>query len=434
MKTLRILFGLALAASLVAGVRNLHRFSHEDFYVYDTAAFLVRSGQSLAIYDGADTGVDPQLRTARPDSKFAETARALGISEVRLYVYPPLLADLMVPFSLVRANIAAWLWVATCVGMLIFAGIIASRSMGALWGSAAMLAMISGALAMGLYSMRWGQVTPLLFLLWTLGIFTYRKESPTLSAMALALAGVIKLTPILVVIPFIVLWEWKWLRAYLLSMIALILCMAAVNGPACLIDFQTRVLPSMSGGLSNVDNFSFSSAFQEFYKSAYYAYFHASPVTLTPAEEAASLCSLLVMILVCWMIYPRRGKLSLTELWGILAAVSLLSASLAPVSWRQAYIVAVLPLSFLWLDLFRNGLRTVSNWMLIAATLVFFTFLRDPIFLRLGFFRTLCIPVTGVFIALLCIVQTRKLRLYPAETRRTLSTESGLSNAALPRQ
>ena len=270
-----------------------------------------------------------------------------------------------------------------------------------------MLAWISAILGLGLYSLSWGQVTPLLCLLWSVGIFTYKKESPNLSAVALALGTAIKLTPVLVVVPFLICREWKWLRAYLLSLLALIASMAMLNGPACLLDYPLRVLPSMSAGYPDPYNFSISSAFRLLY--------HVVPrwPSFAPAvpQEAASFCSLLAVIVTCWMIRKRRETLSQREWWAILAAISMLSVSLAPVSFQQAYIVVVFPLGILWLDLLRGGLQPFFTPIVIAATVEYATF-ATKIFRRAWFdpiggpLCALIPPVLGIVIALLCIART----------------------------
>jgi cell division protein FtsW (lipid II flippase) len=246
----------------------------------------------------------------------------------------------------------------------------------------------------------------LLCLLWSLGIFTYKKESPNLSAVALALGTAIKLTPVLAVIPFLVCREWKWLRAYLLSLIVLIAAMVMLNGPASLLDYQVHVLPSMSAGYPDPYNFSISSAFRLLYLVV------RRPPSFTSAapQAVATLCSVLTVAVTCWMIRKRRETLSQREWWAILAAISMLSVSLAPVSFQQAYIVVAFPLGFLWLDLLRGGLRPFFTPVVIAATLEYATFatkiFRNARFAPIG--GGLCAlipPAVGIVIALLCIAR-----------------------------
>ena len=83
-----------------------------DFKVYLTAAQLVREHKGVEIYNDADTGQNPQMRFATPGSIFQQTAASIGIPWVRLYVYPPTLADLLVPFTFLSLQHACDAWLA----------------------------------------------------------------------------------------------------------------------------------------------------------------------------------------------------------------------------------------------------------------------------------------------------------------------------------
>ena len=78
--------------------------------VYYTAASLVRSGDSLHIYDHSQPDINPQVRSASPNGLFAQTADAFGITGILLYVYPPTLADLMAPLTRFSPLAALRLW------------------------------------------------------------------------------------------------------------------------------------------------------------------------------------------------------------------------------------------------------------------------------------------------------------------------------------
>ena len=104
---------LALLPSLAP--RLLHpvrRMSFIDFHVYYTASALAVEHRGNAIYSGSDTGVDPQLRVAAPETAFARKAHQLGLKRVMLYVYPPILADALAPLTLLPLASAAHAWFA----------------------------------------------------------------------------------------------------------------------------------------------------------------------------------------------------------------------------------------------------------------------------------------------------------------------------------
>ena len=81
-----------------------------DFNVYYTAASLVREWQSAQLYEGADTGSDPQKVPAPVDSPIALAARAQGVTGVGLYLYPPVLADMLVPLTRADLSTASYIW------------------------------------------------------------------------------------------------------------------------------------------------------------------------------------------------------------------------------------------------------------------------------------------------------------------------------------
>ena len=94
-----VLVGLVFAASGLQAGRQIvlsHR-SQRDFRVYFIAASMIWNHQGSHLYDQAADGTDPQRAWADPNTVFAAYARKLGVDDVHLYVYPPLLADMLVP-------------------------------------------------------------------------------------------------------------------------------------------------------------------------------------------------------------------------------------------------------------------------------------------------------------------------------------------------
>ena len=117
MRKYRIRLALAVVSLLcfvlvlpeLKGVIDHHQREF-DFEVYYTAATLVRDNLDIHVYDDAGTGQDPQLRFADESTTFAQKAHELGIDSLRLYVYPPTLADLMVPLTVVSLRRAEIIW------------------------------------------------------------------------------------------------------------------------------------------------------------------------------------------------------------------------------------------------------------------------------------------------------------------------------------
>ena len=111
----RVVVGIVAALCIAASGPQLRslidlRQEHADLPVYYTAASLVQDHRAEDIYEGADTGVDPQLRWADERSICAAEARVRGIRRVGLYVYPPLLAYLAVPLAWFSFPAAETVW------------------------------------------------------------------------------------------------------------------------------------------------------------------------------------------------------------------------------------------------------------------------------------------------------------------------------------
>jgi hypothetical protein len=112
---LKLYVVLILAAVIIsAGAYSAQSWPSSEngaaFAVYYTAASLVRSNMDPHIYDGSERHINPQLMFADPNTVFARTAGAHGISTVMLYIYPPTLADLLVPLTLFSPATALIIW------------------------------------------------------------------------------------------------------------------------------------------------------------------------------------------------------------------------------------------------------------------------------------------------------------------------------------
>ncbi len=364
-------------------VVHLRRPTLEDFRVYETAALLVHEHHSLWIYNGADTGVDPQVRYADPQSIFAREAAKLGIAPVRMYVYPPVLADVLVPLGYLRARLAGEFWIA--VNLLVLMGFCA-LCMGMLnipWRIAGIAALVVGTATYYpvLDCLHWGQITIVLLGLWTLGVYGYVRGWMAVSAFALALATSIKLTPLLAIVPFILWKEWRWLRAYVVSMLALLAGVWAVNGSACIEDYFQHVVPSMANGNISLANRSIVSSMQLVYltwkgfapDSAFLPVSH----TVGVVGKAVSLIFLLA---AAALVARYRANSSPHTRIVVLSLFPLLSVLASPVSWGHAYVVCLLTFAVLWAEALQErvprmylALLAVSslelNWFQISFTL-----------------------------------------------------------------
>ncbi|MBE7158635.1 MAG: DUF2029 domain-containing protein, partial [Rhodospirillales bacterium] len=347
---------LALLLVLLVCAAKAYSFYTEkpiltDFTVYETAASLVREHRSLLMYNGADTGQDPQLRLADPNSLFAQQAQKLGISEVRLYVSPPVLADLLLPFGFLSATTAGWVW--TAVNAMTLAGVVwlLLRLFPVSWSPAGVMALVfaTAVFTPTMGCIYWGQITIVLLALWTVGVFCYVRGWVTGSALALALATSIKLTPLLAIVPFVLWKEWRWLRMYAVGLVVIFAGVVALNGWACVEDCFRHVIPAMSAGVPNKANHSIISELQQMYSAAKHGKTAAVDARVFRLlTTVGKVIGLICIVGAAALIARWRALTSPYTRAVVLGMIAMLSVLVSPVSWAHAYAICLLPLVLLW--------------------------------------------------------------------------------------
>jgi hypothetical protein len=364
---------LFLSALKTLGFRE--HLTLSDFRVYEIAATLVREHHSPQIYNGADQGVDPQLRWAEPGSEFGKAAQALGIPQTRLYVYPPVLADLLVPLSFLDARRAGYLWtgfnlIALAATIWILLTLVEVRSVG----------LVAVGIVMGvatfdpvLECIVWGQILLFLLLLWTLGTWCYVRDWKAASALLFALATAIKLTPLILVVPMVLWRDWRWLRTYIGGLAVVLFAVLAINGEACLKDCFFNVVPAMANGVPLYRNRSLLAACQVIYATLH----GADPTLPTPVVTVipqavltiGKVLNIVSLGVAAWLVAIGRKNWDPKTRGIVLALFAMLSVAIAPVSWEHAYSICLLTLVLLWAEVFQVELPRAYVVLLAASTL-----------------------------------------------------------------
>ncbi|HEY0786658.1 MAG TPA: glycosyltransferase 87 family protein [Acidobacteriaceae bacterium] len=416
MRRAKLAFLLALVVCLGLQARQVHRPNLADFEVYDAAAELVHQHHSPDMYDDADDEAVFQLKFVGPQRPLALAANRLGIARVRLYIYPPILADMLLPLVFVSGATAGKLWLLLNLAALLGTAALMVRTLDLPWASAGAAAVFAGLFALfsTVFCLEWGQVTILLLLLWMATIFLYARGRYAASAAAMALATAIKLTPLVVVVPFFVWKEWKWLRAYVAFLLLAFGLMCVVNTPASLADYIFHVMPSMSnGGIPDAENKSLLASVQLLYLTLHGASTH--PVTLAVpklVETVGKGLSLGLVLLAMLLVYRLGATMRMADRRITLALFALLSACVAPISWKHAYIVVFLALSLLWAEALRTRVSTAWLVLLTFSSIELGSFVFDSLIgkathgVLFGLLSFLA-PVTGVVLVLWRLLQMR---------------------------
>jgi len=403
-----VVFAICLAIIFLDGAHLIAHPPLNDFAVYDTAAYLAAHQHSDLIYEGADTGRDPQQLFAEKGSQFALAAGQLGIRKVRLYIYPPLLADLMLPLSLVSANIGGKIWILLMVLLAVSSGLMVSRLQGNKTLSLESVVYGIGAIAFAIKAISDGQVTIVLLFLWTLGIYSFARRRTPLSAFAFAVATVLKLTPVLVVIPFFCWRKWKWLLCYAISLAGIAAAMLMGNGTAWPRSFFLKIVPAMSNGFPITMNKSLFSSLQNLYWANRGYKVEADPLPVAPPyiNLLAKLIAIAVLGITAYLLLRAGRKLELIRPELALASIALLSVCLSPVSWEAAYVQAFPLVAFLWPQAFQEGARKWKFWFLCFVSLELTTFHFEGLhhLIHSQMFAAALIataPLTGIAVSLL---------------------------------
>jgi hypothetical protein len=372
------LFAFTLASLLVSSLAQRY-LGHVmpspnlDFYDYYFAAQAVHDNPHVNLYAGA-TGGNPQLRSAPADSELFAHAKAAGFDDVELYLYPPFLADLLAPLSQLPAHLAAALWRAFNLALVLASVLLLARMMRVQFFSFEFVVFTIAAYSFWPIheAISLGQVAIVLLALWTIGIVAYFDDNMILSAAAFALATAFKVTPILIV-PIFFLWkDRRWLVSYFAFLFGLVAAMVAINGLQTMSAYVT-VLSAMGGGLPAYMNKSLDSLMAWIYYERLFTMDaartlivnHSQPRGLLLAAKAASGAFYLYCMFLAWR---GRHQFDRASKAAIIAVFGLVSACVSPVSWRHGYSVAFIALAIFWVKALRAPSR-VLHVALLALTI-----------------------------------------------------------------
>lgn len=351
---------------------------HVDFGPYYVAAVLVRNHQGLSIYNGADTGRDPQNLLSAPDTVYGKTAQKCGVRRPFLYLYPPTLADLLAPLTFFPFAVAARIWSIFNYAILLLIAAMAISLAGIRWSTWGALIVLLSPFCYSpiLQCIAMGQVSVLLLLLWTAGVFFYWKRWPAFAGFAFALATALKLTPLVVIVPFLVWRDWKVLRAMLMSLVAIAIGIVCINGPSSLPDYFLHVVPPMSRGALTTANYSITACVERLYGAIRHHAIWPEAALILPKALIIAAKSLAAAIVGSAMIltYRNRKHARFGDRPTTLALFGMLSACVAPVSWGHAYSLCFLALCLLWTEAVMTDLGAVATTILFASTVVLTTY------------------------------------------------------------
>ncbi|MGI4757381.1 MAG: glycosyltransferase family 87 protein [Janthinobacterium lividum] len=378
---------LALVVLSVLGSTLLQRYMGHvmdepdlDFYDYYFEAAAVHDHPRLNMYTPA-LGGNPQLRWAPSGSEVYQRAEAAGFNGTNLYLYPPVLADLLIPVSYIAPRHAAMLWRGFNLVLIVSVTVRLAA-----WLGLQVLSAETGLILFAAYAcwpvhetISQGQISIVLLALWTLGIVSYTSGRVALSALAFALATWLKVTPLLILPVFLILntrRERRWTAWYIAANLAIAAGVVAINGFENLVS-SFRVLMEMSGGVPALANKSLGSVVYWLYYGHPTTYPEArilinqpQPTLVVLASKVLSLGFYVACLAQIWRLRRINATLAPQVQGLILATFAVILSLASPVSWRHGYSTGLIMFFILWVNVLRMRKVSVTLGLLLTVASV----------------------------------------------------------------
>lgn len=337
-----------------------------DFPHYYVAAKLAGSDspKQHPLYYLTNEDKEAALSVIPPGSEWNQVAHQSGLRDTLHFSAPPIVAILLLPLAKLPYQLAFMIW-RVLTDLFYFLAIWICLILCRAWTPLNLLACTLAAFEFQpfMLTLQKGQFGALLLLTWCAGILFATKKQDVLSALMLALATIVKLTPALAVGVFVLRRRWRWLAAYLLWMSVLMGIGVFRFGVENHRLYLSKV-SSLSCGVPGPYNYSLSGIVLNMYYRDILDYEHMPPHT------PHGLCTLnkalgLAVYLAALFLLLRKNRIG--DIGWDLTVLSLITLLVAPFTWRHYYVLEILPLMFIWF-LLREGRFSHQGWVLAAVS------------------------------------------------------------------
>jgi len=403
------ILGLALTSNFESSAERA--FTTEDdlipvdfpvFYLGGKVA--LQRGATPLYYPPADRSQGYTLLYLNADdaTPWAKMARANGFPGILQFTNPPFSAVLMAPLAMIPWQWAYIIWQSLIIILTAATIFLTLRLLPS--GPALETFVLMFAAVCFFFPFRntlvFGQANATILFVWTLGVYLLKRQRPMASALCFALGTALKISPV-VAVPLLALRrQWRWLAAYVAGVAAFTGVSIWRLGWQTNLTWLRDIYPCISSGLGNYINRSFAGLVDVLCGPRYFATLTTTtewpvPPGLALFEKACSLAIGLGFIFWCWR--KRRDAKGLIDELILLPLIYLLAA---PFSWPHHFVLAILPLTYLWAKA-----REATSGELVAlylSTLVLGT--------ELPMYIAAYSPVAGPYLIIVAIA------LWPAAT------------------
>jgi alpha-1,2-mannosyltransferase len=298
------------------------------------------------------------------------------------YLYPALLAELIVPLAFLPLPVAAYLWFLISVASILAAAWMSASlsedkrgraapdqtvSESSLWRAAIAPCAVVLVLRFVLDTLNLGQVNAVVAALAVAHVYLYARDRKALSAVALVIAVSIKLTPALLLVYHIAKLRLKFAVAcatLIVAVTAMSFLPFGVRGPDAFQVFWGRTVKNEQGyDFGDTGNQSLRGAVERLID-------RSGDDTVNegerrkPTERAATLISIALLALAVFAAVRARSELAAA------APFFCCLVLLSPLSWKAHYVILILPVAYM-LSLAKTKARPFIAATLGAAFVLF---------------------------------------------------------------
>lgn len=268
-----------------------------DFLAYHQAAQRILDGQPLY-----DTSV--------------ESVGAFG-----LFFYPPAFLPFILPFGLLEADTATWLWLGLLLAAFLIGVSVLPVSRTIRW----VIILLAGLSWPFAYGMKLGQVAPLLFLLFAIG---WRwLDDPARSGASVAIGTAIKGQPGILLVWMVLTRRWRALVVAIVVLAGLSVIATLLSGPSAWVDFLT-LLRQVNDPIGTVGNMTPGATL----------YRLGVPADMAGWVQLGSTLTVLVLIAVAALRTTAEASFLVTVI---------ASQLLSPILWDHYGVLLLLPVAYL---------------------------------------------------------------------------------------
>lgn len=314
------------------------------------------------------------------------------------YLYSPVLAELLVPIASKSYETFTIIWFIfnillsfSCV-LLTFYTARGKKNINYLFMSILLVFCLMSTLFS--HTLVLGQVSFLVYFMIILSMVFYKNNQSFLSSFFLAMAAFIKSFPLIYILYFLIIKDWRYIKNFILSNIAIILPSLFLFGPAIWIKYLHSTL---NGFVSPAKTPFYLQYFGHQTNSSLRPFlvhlFESLNLPISRTNLIYLIITTLIIVIVLFALVKAKGN--------ILYSFSVLSVTyliISPICWRHNYVLMMLPL--IYTISLKVKPRPLSSAITLLAALIIFYY---PIWMGFPFNQFILLSVLAIYFLLLFI-------------------------------